>query len=49
LARDNMGLDFVSDQYGNAHVLICIYNSTNKHEHYVTKYWIYEKRELVQP
>ena len=25
LARANMGLDFISCQYGNAHVLICIY------------------------
>ena len=25
LARDNMGIDFVSGQYGNAHVLICKY------------------------
>ena len=27
LARANMGLDFVSGQYGNAHVLICIYTT----------------------
>ena len=39
LARANMGLDFVSGQYGNAHVLICIYSiifSSHKWNRYST-------------